>query len=273
MVSLYQGHNNDLGLLTNNSCLQFSLNAEVKHWPFGKLFCCHPSARGQQWQSHPSAIHKSISETFFQLFSTILNWKLCRWLRHLSRPISNKKSDVLVLVPAQTTCESLDIEATEYRSKDFGDNLVKKNPIAYVAGYLLNRCFKKHTCSNCKDALVTENLDDNRNLLNFFKAYESAKNFGGLLIPSSPFLQYVEQLEDTFITSFSIYTKCDGVGKNILVKLQQIAIPFCCCDDFPKEFLQKLFLRLRIYYSLKFANRKFSSAKKKDRKYIKVTHL
>ena len=100
-----------------------------------------------------------------------------------------------------------------------------------------------------------------------------AKNFGGLLIPSSSFLQYVEQLEDTFITRFSIYTKCDRVGKNIFAKLQQIPIPFCCWDDFPKEFLEKLFLRLRIYYSLKFANRKFASARKKDRKYIKVAHL
>ena len=117
---------------------------------------------------------------------------------------SNKKSDVPALVPAQTTCESLDIDATEYRSKDFGDNLVKKNPIAYVAVYLLNRCFKKHTCSNCKDALITDNLDDNSNLLNFFKAYESAKNFGGLLIPSSLFLQYVEQLEDISHQLFNI---------------------------------------------------------------------
>ena len=41
---------------------------------------------------------------------------------------------------------------------------------------------------------------------------------------------------------------------------------------FQKNFW-KLFLWLRIYYSLKFANQKFASARKKDRKYIKVAHL
>jgi hypothetical protein len=37
--------------------------------------------------------------------------------------------------------------------------------------------------------------------------------------------------------------------------------------------IQKLFLRLCIYYSLKFANRDFSNTKKKNRKYLKVAHL
>ena len=246
MASLYQGHNNDLGLLANNSCLQFSLNAEVKHRPFGKLFGAIRQQGGNSDNPTPVQFIRAFRKLVFSSSLQSSTGNCADDFDTLLAQFSNKKSDVPALVPAQTTRESLDIEATEYRSKDFDDNLVKKNPIAYVAGYLLNRCFKKHTCSNCKDALVTDNLDDNRNLLNFFKAYESAKNFGGLLIPSSPFLQYVEQLEDTFFTSFSIFTKCDGVGKNILVKLQQIAIPFCCCDDFPKEFLQKLFLRLPI---------------------------
>ena len=54
-------------------------------------------------------------------------------------------------------------------------------------------------------------------------------------------------------------------GKNIFAKLQQIPIPLCCWDDFPKEFQEKLFLQLR-YYSLKFANQKFASARKKRQK-------
>ena len=92
------------------------------------------------------------------------------------------------------------------------------------------------------------------NLLIFFKAYESNKSFGGLLNPTAHFLQYVEVLEDTFIANFSIYTKSDGIGKSILSKLEQVSAPFHCCEKFPKVFMQKLFLRIRIYYALKFAN-------------------
>ena len=84
---------------------------------------------------------------------------------------------------------------------------------------------------------------------------------------------FLEVLEDTFIANFSIFTKSDGIGKSILSKLEQVSAPFHCCEKFPKVFMQKLFLRMNIYYALKFANREFKQTKKKNRKYIKVTHL
>lgn len=185
----------------------------------------------------------------------------------------SKKSNVPPLVAPQPACNTVMIETTDYRQNDFGNSLLKQNPVAYVAGYLRNKCFKQHSCSECKKLLVTDNLNDNRNLLIFFKAYESNKSFGGLLNPTAHFLQYVEVLEDTFIANFSIYTKSDGIGKSILSKLEQVSAPFHCCEKFPKVFMQKLFLRMRIYYALKFANREFKQTKKKNRKYIKVTHL
>jgi hypothetical protein len=43
------------------------------------------------------------------------------------------------------------------------------------------------------------------------------------------------------------------------------------CDEFP--FVQKLFLRLCIYYGLKFVNHELSNTKKKNRKKWKVAHL
>ena len=81
------------------------------------------------------------------------------------------------------------------------------------------------------------------------------------------------KLEDVFFKNFLIYTKSLTVGKDIHLLLNQIPLPFKCCDEFPLEFMRKLFLRLRIYYCLKFANRELSSTKKKNRKYLKVAHL
>ena len=61
--------------------------------------------------------------------------------------------------------------------------------------------------------------------------------------------------------------------KSILSKLEQVSAPFHCFEKFPKVFMQKLFLQMRIYCALKFANREFKQTKKKNRKYIKVTHM
>ena len=60
-------------------------------------------------------------------------------------------------------------------------------------------------CPTCTEALVSSNLEDNQNLLCFFKVYNSEeKNFGGLNAPSPFYLENVKQLEDAFVTDFSI---------------------------------------------------------------------
>ena len=102
----------------------------------------------------------------------------------------------LIAAPMSPLCD--DIKSTDYQ-EEVGDNLLKDNPIAYVAGYLLRKCFHIHKCSNCKSALVTNQPEDNRNLLCSFKAYESEKTSGGLLAPTKSYLDYVIKLEDIFV--------------------------------------------------------------------------
>ena len=170
---------------------------------------------------------------------------------------------------------TLQIGPTDYRDQcNVNSDIVKDNAIAYVAGYLIHKSMKIHNCPTCTNAIQCNDLDDNRELFCFFKAFDQAENtFGGLHAPTNCFLEYIMKLEDAFFKNFSIYTKSLTVGKDILLLLNQIPLPFKCCDEFPQEFMQKLFLRLRIYYSLKFANRELSSTKKKNRKYLKVAHL
>ena len=53
------------------------------------------------------------------------------------------------------------------------------------------------------------------------------------------------------------------VGKTILAELKSAPVPFKTCADFPLDYLLKLFLQMKIYCSLKFASRDFTSTKKK----------
>ena len=96
-------------------------------------------------------------------------------------------------------------------------------------------------------------------------------------MPSASFLEYVVQLEAIFFKNFSIYTK-SSVGGDILKLLKREPVSFQYCEEFLLEYvlenIWKLFLRMRIYYSLKFANRDFrTTKKKKGRKYLNVLHL
>ena len=187
----------------------------------------------------------------------------------------SKKSNVPAIAALPKIAPHLEIGTVDYCENEVSENLLKDNPIAYVAGYLLQKCFKLHECSTCREAGITEKLEDNRNLLCFFKAYKSEKGFGELLSPATSYLQYVIQQEDLFVKDFSMYTKSVKVGKSILMKLQDVPISFQHCPEFPFQYLLKLFLRMRIYYSIKFSNRNLScnNNNKRSKKYIKVTHL
>ena len=85
-------------------------------------------------------------------------------------------------------------------------------------------------------------------------------------------INYVIKLEDAFVHNFTNIDMLQGIGNHLMEILmaERFDIP---CNDFPKVFLLRLFIRMRIYYTLKYANRKLASSKRKNRKYIKVVHL
>ena len=91
-------------------------------------------------------------------------------------------------------------------------------------------------------------LDDNRKQFCFFKALDQTENtFGGLHVPTNCFLDYI--IKDVLFQKTSIFTKNLTVGKNVM-----------------NFNFQKLFLRLCIYNSLKFANLALSNTKKEEQK-------
>ena len=90
--------------------------------------------------------------------------------------------------------------------------------------------------------------------------------FGGLLAPTKPYLEYVIKLKDIFVRDFSAYTKCDGIMKRNLIQLQSVPVPFTHCSEFPLNHLLKLYLKMRIYYCIEFANRDLSTNKGKKAK-------
>jgi hypothetical protein len=77
------------------------------------------------------------------------------------------------------------------------------------------------------------------------------------------------------VQQFSVYTTSTFiVGAHFLKSLQSVPVAFKFCQEFPKDYMLKLFLRMRIYYTIIFENRKLASpSKKKSKKYIKVAHL
>ena len=165
------------------------------------------------------------------------------------------------------------ILAEEFSHQLVKNRLLKDNAITYVAGFLLRKSFTKHDCQTCRSFFKNDSLDDDRKVFMFFKAYESDSNaFGGLVVPSKVMIDYVIKLEDTLVGKFQDLNILQGIGRHLLKVLEKeiIDIP---CSSFPRNYMLKLVMRMRIHYSLKYTNRKLASSKRKNRKFIKVAHL
>jgi len=125
---------------------------------------------------------------------------------------------------------ALDVGATSYRDIDL--QLYERSAFKRVCEFLLSECLRAHIgCNVCVAYAVKETVDS------------TTKN------ASNTFSMYISGLEDVFMRNFEELSAEEGVGSRMLRLAQQIKYrpP---CPDFPVNFLIKLFLRMRIYFTL-----------------------
>ena len=164
------------------------------------------------------------------------------------------------------------VEESDSRELDVADNPVGANAITYIAGYLVTKCLRKHECNTCASVLINPNLDSSDKLFCYFKGYESpTKTYGGLTIPNDEFIEYVAKIKEQMVNGVSKVMGNIRADKDLTRQIPLIVVQQC--SEFPSKYLLKLFVRMRIYYILKFGNRELLVGKRKSRKYFKVQHL
>lgn len=177
-----------------------------------------------------------------------------------------KQTQNIILQRSSTTAAFInsDIDNYDYRNLP----VTEDNVFLYMCGYLLRRLYMKHFCDRC--ALLAKrdyNLDE-ACLYSYLKTYDNPNNdtFGSLYIPSAIFVNYIKELHTTFFENINII-----IQTNVMQKFLQIllTVQFVhSCSNFPKIYLLKLFIRMRLYYILKFLNRDLKTKKKNAKKAI-----
>lgn len=136
--------------------------------------------------------------------------------------------------------------------------------LKYVTSYLLFKCSDKHSCKEMTAALkLLPNLNQT-DLFAHFEAYnKKAPYYKKLKLPSQVLYEYVEKLDEVFTDHFAKSIE-DRPGSKIFSLLKVIPLPksSCQCSCFPFDYLIKVFVRLRIFMTLKLNNRNFKAGKK-----------
>jgi len=193
-------------------------------------------------------------------------------LGHMNDKPNNKIMNVLA--PEEKHIfkfKSLQVGTVDYRKL----NIPEANAYTYVCGYLMKKCLEIHSCQVCVDYANCQKTINKSFLLSFFKSYSSNNdsNFGKLLMPHNDFYNYILKLENIFIEQFPIIAIRDNVGYLLNDFLCNVRFNHPC-ELFNKQFLMKLFIRFRIFSSVKFLNRPMlSETKRKNRKLSILKHL
>lgn len=128
----------------------------------------------------------------------------------------------------------LSVAATNYRDIDL--RLPEKSAFKRVCEFLLNECLRTHVnCDVCIAYAAKEGSSSNRDA-------------------SSSFNLYVSNLEDSFMRNFEKLSIEENIGAQMLQLAQQVDYK-PPCPDFPVVLLVKLFLRMRIYFTLSRHNK------------------
>ena len=103
---------------------------------------------------------------------------------------------------------------------------------------------------------------------------DELKSGKGLVCVSSDFHNYICMCEATFNLLFEKHCHDVGICNLIVQELVKHNLPVEC-EKFPKLLFLRYFVRMRIYYVLKFKNAKKDKkieAPRKDRKLSKLSH-
>lgn len=182
--------------------------------------------------------------------------------------------DAAQIPEEKESMESLNIMEVDYQQLLEEKNLINKNAITYVTGYLAKKCLQKHQCEICNKALINNVLDSPDKLFTYFKSFEeTGEPFGKLTAPANNLVKYVTTVDAKLTETFPNIMTIDGIVKHLVSNLPKFHLQEC--TEFPSDYLLKLFVKMRIHYILKFGNRELSrrNGNKKNRKYFKVTHL
>lgn len=149
------------------------------------------------------------------------------------------------------------ISNEEFRKDAIEEKFMKKNVETYIAGYIIQKCLKKHDCPCCQDYSRLGNMDgmDENRLFTYFKGDtdkcgQSVYLHGKLRMPARNFLEYVTLLEASF-NKFIVLTR-GRIVEELYERLQ--TIPFNHpCPQFPSKYALTLFIRfVSTSFNIKF---------------------
>jgi hypothetical protein len=134
---------------------------------------------------------------------------------------------------------------------------LEDNALHYVCGYLMKKVRAWHNCTVCENMFCISDGYAKRNEV--FTELKKFNNESKLVNVTQAFRCYVSRCEKKFMEEFDACMHERNIGCTLVAHLSSINVPTKCLS-FPKDKFLAFFVRLRIYYVLKFLNASVKSS-------------
>ncbi|CAG4931748.1 unnamed protein product [Colias eurytheme] len=178
---------------------------------------------------------------------------LTRAISQLTDEMSHKESQETLGVCIEDL-DNVQIMSSEYNQM----NITQNNSLFYVCSYLLKKCSERHKICQILKSYVKPNQAspkfNSERRYSRYRKYSKDVNQSLLIVPPDDFVEYVKKLDDIFCSYFRReYINCELV-ESIYKEFNSIRF-ILPCPCFPTGYLKKLFIRMRIFYTIKFNNK------------------
>uniref|UniRef100_A0A1E1WQ08 THAP-type domain-containing protein n=1 Tax=Pectinophora gossypiella TaxID=13191 RepID=A0A1E1WQ08_PECGO len=227
------------------------------------LFSCIRQQSGSSTNLTPVQFTRTFSNLFIQNMLKRLPTTYCK--ADIQKILVKAENLINITADIEHEDKSL-ILVSGYN--DYRMDLPEENSVVYIASYLVFKCSMIHACEEMVEVLAS--LEPLNQLFPHFTEYnKTAEFYGYLKMPPEALIQYVEELEGLFVDHF---IKCiqDKPGSTIFEFLRRI-LPILLCSCFPIDYFIRLFLRLRIFETMKLNNRSLTKNNDPIEQYLKVT--
>nr|CAH7737930.1 unnamed protein product [Callosobruchus chinensis] len=152
-------------------------------------------------------------------------------------------------IPEPIPRSPLQVFTCDYRNISYTDS----NGLVCITDYLLTKSLSQHTCALCLSYIEHCTSQNEATVFLSSGFYNAFQQFEGLVATPLSILEFMMHLENIFVENFDKIGGQKCIGKKLKDLFRNV--PFTHpCKDFPYEYFLSLYIRLRIYLTIKVAN-------------------
>lgn len=167
--------------------------------------------------------------------------------------------------------ESISNQPLLIHTTDYRENLPEKNAFVYVCGYCYLKCIQVHSCETFQRYLDRFKRKQDKDDQTFVCSVSLDLNVENCkLLPPDEFTDFLMLLESKFQEYFKRNVEIRNIGQDLLQEFEQYGYGMPC-PCFPIDYLKALFVRVRLFYTIRKNNKLLM--KKKGVKSLRIFSL